>query len=278
MKNIRLVATDLDGTFLKNDKTISEADLKMLDFLGGQNVVRVVATGRNLKKVKEVLPGHLPFDYVAFSSGAGIYDWKNDRLVYRQNLLRDTVNQVIGFLVEKELNFHLFRAVPDNFRCWYYRGKKQCEEFERYFDFHNAVSEMLPLSCEVAQDACQFLVIFNNESTDFHQTKAEIESCFADVKVVRTSSPLETNFTWMEIFHKDVSKGNAIKFLCEQENIHPEMTFGIGNDYNDLDLLNFTSYSYLVDNGPEELKSLFLKAASNENSAFSTSLRNHFRL
>jgi hypothetical protein len=54
------------------------------------------------------------------------------------------------------------------------------------------------------------------------------------------------------------------------------MTFSIGNDYNDLDLLNFTSYSYLVENGPDELKPLFLKAASNENSAFSNSLKNHF--
>ena len=275
MKNIRLVATDLDGTFLKNDKSISRKDIRMLDFLGEKKIIRVVATGRNFKKVKEVLPDYLPFDYVAFSSGAGIYDWKNKRLVYKQNLLQKTANDIIGFFVEKDMNFHLFRAVPDNFQCWYYRGKKQCEEFERYFEFHNSASEVLPVSRKIENDACQFLVIFSNEHAGFHQTKTEIESRFVDVRVVRTSSPLETNFTWMEIFHKDVSKGNAVKYLCDQENIHPAMTFGIGNDYNDLDLLNFTSYSYLVENGPEDLKPMFLKATSNERSAFSNSLRNH---
>ncbi len=275
MKDIRLVATDLDGTFLKNDKSISEEDLKMLELLGERKVIRVVATGRNFKKVLEVLPDNLPFDYVAFSSGAGIYDWKKRELVYRQNLNRETTNGIIHFFTEKDMNFHLFRAVPDNFRCWYFRGKNSCEEFERYFDFHNSVSELLPVTKKLVDDACQFLVIFPNQPETFLQVKQDLESQFDDIKVVRTSSPLDTDYIWMEVFHKDVSKGNAVKFLCEQKNIHHHMTFGIGNDYNDLDLLNFTSFSYLVENGPDELKPHFRKAVSNENSAFSNSLKKY---
>ena len=34
MKNIKLVATDLDGTFLKNDRSISVANLEALHQLG----------------------------------------------------------------------------------------------------------------------------------------------------------------------------------------------------------------------------------------------------
>lgn len=275
MKNIRLVATDLDGTFLKNDKSISKDDIRMLELLGERNVLRVVATGRNLKKVREVLPDYLPFDYVAFSSGAGIYDWKTKKLVYRQNLDRETTHGIIQYFIEKDTNFHLFRAVPENYRCWYFRGKKYCEEFERYFEFHNSVSEVLPIKEKLEKDACQFLVIFPNEPKAFIKVKKELEEQFDDIKVVRTSSPLDTNYIWMEIFHKDVSKGNAVRFLCKQKRIHHHMTFGIGNDYNDLDLLNFTSFSYLVDNGPEELKPLFRKALSNENSAFSHSLKKY---
>lgn len=276
MKDIKLVATDLDGTFLKNDKTISEDDLSMLELLGERNVLRVAATGRNFRKVKEVLPEHLPFDFVVFSSGAGIYDWQKKQLVYRQNLPKNTVNGIIQFFVQKKKNFHLFRAVPDNSYCWYYRGVTSCEEFERYSDFHEAYSEMLPGQQKIQEDASQFLVIFPNGNGQFDQTKEELKSMFDDVKVVRTSSPLHTNYTWMEIFHKDVSKGNAVKFLCDQKAIDHKATFGIGNDYNDLDLLNFTSFSYLVENGPEELKPKFLKAPTNEESAFSRSLMSYF--
>ena len=55
MKNIKLVATDLDGTFLKDDRTVSAGNIEALRKLGEKNIIRVAATGRDLKKVKEVL-------------------------------------------------------------------------------------------------------------------------------------------------------------------------------------------------------------------------------
>ena len=272
--NIRLVATDLDGTLLRNDKTISSSDLNMLELLGEENIVRVVATGRNFKKVREVVSEHVPFDYVAFSSGAGIYDCRQQELIYFQNIQHETVDNILNLLVSMDLNFYLFYPVPQNSRCWFYRGKEFCEEFERYFKIHMEVAEPLPGNGKVDSDACQFLVMFR-DSQQFHDLKAEIEHHFEDIKVLRASSPLETGYVWMEIFHRTVSKGNAIRLICERQGIQPEATLGIGNDYNDLDLLDFTSFSYLTANGPEELKARYRYAPSNEDSAFSACLKNH---
>ena len=72
----------------------------------------------------------------------------------------------------------------------------------------------------------------------------------------------------MEIFHQSVSKGNGVKFICDTLQIDHEHTLGIGNDFNDLDLLEFTNFSYIVENSPPELKERFLRALSNEESAF----------
>ena len=74
LKNIRLVATDLDGTFLKNDRTISPNNLNALHKLGSSKITRVAATGRNLNKVKEVLSADTPFDFIVYSSKTGIFD------------------------------------------------------------------------------------------------------------------------------------------------------------------------------------------------------------
>ncbi|MGQ8338480.1 HAD family hydrolase [Sunxiuqinia sp. A32] len=275
MRTIKLVATDLDGTFLRNDKTISSEDLRMLNLLGEREIVRVAATGRNLQKVKEVLSPEVPFDYIAFSSGAGIYNWKNHRLLYRQNLSKDTANKIIKILISQDLNFHLFHQVPNNHKCWYFRGSQPCMEFERYFEFHHSFSEPIPESQKIEEDVCQFLVIFPNQPELFHRLKEELHRMHGDIKIVRASSPIGTGYIWMEIFHQDVSKGNAIRFLCDQIQIHPNETLGIGNDYNDLDLLDFTSISYLVANAPDEMKAKYLSAPSNEEDAFSISLKNH---
>lgn len=265
---LKLVATDLDGTFLKNDKSISKENMDTLRSLGEKGILRVIATGRNLKKTEEVIASDVPFDYIVFSSGAGVYDWKNHKLIYHQNLKQNAVQDLADFLVDRDLNFHLFKPVPENYNCWYHRGSVLCNEFERYFDFHQSFSEQLPTNRKLESEACQFLVVFPNNPEQFLIFKKEVEEHFPEVKVVRTSSPLDTGFIWMEIFHESVSKGNGVKFICDTLNIKHEHTMGIGNDFNDLDLLEFTNYSFIVENGPSELKSRFIAARSNEANAF----------
>lgn len=272
---LKLVATDLDGTFLRNDKSISKENLEALHALGERGILRVVATGRNLMKTREVIAGHIPFDYIVFSSGAGVYDCKNDKILFFRNISRPTVQQLSDFLMARDLNFHLFKPVPGNHECWYYRGSVYCSEFEAYAGFLKAHSEPLPMGEPLDAEACQFLVLFPNDVELFGMMKEEIESSFPEVRVVRASSPLETGYIWMEIFHPAVSKGNGVKFLCDTLQIDHECTLGIGNDFNDLDLLEFTRYSYLVENSPQELKDRFLLTRSNEESAFAWAVGEH---
>lgn len=274
-KMLKLVATDLDGTFLRNDKSISKENLDTLLSLGDRDILRVVATGRNLRKTQEVIANHIPFDYIVFSSGAGVYDCKNDKLLYYRNINKMVVQQLSDFLIASDLNFHLFKPVPENYKCWYFRGSVHCHEFERYFDFHQSHAESLPINQPLDSEACQFLIVFPNNMDCFLSLKKEIQNNFPEVKVVRTSSPLETGYIWMEIFHHSVSKGNGVKFVCDSLQIGQEYTLGIGNDFNDLDLLEFTNYSYIVANGPQELKDRFLSTRSNEENAFAQAVGKH---
>ena len=268
MKNIRLVATDLDGTFLRKDKTISRRNLQALDLLGARNVVRVVATGRNLRKVNEVIPGHIPFDFIVYSSGAGVYDCAGKQHIYSQNISARSGNRLIEYLLEQDLNFHAFWPVPENHHLWYHRGSEQCEEFERYFSFHNSYAYPLPENNTIETGLCQFLVVLPGEEQRFETMKSSIEEMCPEVRIIRSSSPLNTGYIWMEIFHKSVSKGNGVLHLCNRLNISPGQTLGIGNDYNDLDLLEFTEHSFLTDNAPEVLKNSFSLLPTNEEDAF----------
>ena len=272
---IKLVATDLDGTFLRNDKSISAENLEMLHRLREEEIFRVIATGRNLKKTMEVIPPEVPFDYVVFSSGAGVYDSRSKELLYHQNISKEVVQKIVDYLVACDLNFHLFKPVPENHNCWHHRGSVYCQEFENYFGYLKSHTEPLPTDRAIDSEACQFLVVFPNNLERFLALKESIETQFPEVKVVRTSSPLETGYIWMEIFHRSVSKGNGVKFVCDFLNIGHQYTLGIGNDFNDIDLLEFTNYSYIVDNGPEELKSLFLNTRSNEENAFALAIQKH---
>ena len=70
MSELKMVVTDLDGTLLQNDHSISKEDLETLLLLGELGICRVAATGRNLYKVRLALKPADPFDYVICSSVA----------------------------------------------------------------------------------------------------------------------------------------------------------------------------------------------------------------
>jgi len=269
MGKIQLIATDLDGTFLNNDKSISENNLSALKLLGRQGIIRVAATGRNLRKVKEVISRDVPFDYVVFSSGAGVITWEDQKLLFKQNIPAQQASEITRFLVTKQVNFNAFRAVPENHYFWFHQGGGHCEEYERYFSFHNSLADPLPLDRNHEESLCQFLVILPNNPDLFFELKEEIESGFPEIGVIRSTSPLGTDFIWMEIFNRKVSKGNAISFLCNRLSIPQDQTLGIGNDYNDVHLLNFTHHSFMVENAMDELKKKYQAAPSNEENAFS---------
>ncbi len=266
--NTRLVATDLDGTFLKNDKTISLKNLEALHLLGRKNIVRVAATGRNMKKVHDVLAPETPFDYIVYSSGAGIFDWKNQRNIYSCNLSSHSVQKLLNYFIGERVNFHAFFPAPDNHQHWYFRGENPCEEFERYFSYNQAFAFELDVNSLPDTKMCQYLIIIPENEERFAKLKTNIEAVCPDIRVIRASSPITKGYIWAEVFHHSVSKGNGIKHICEMLEIGFHQTLGIGNDYNDFDLLDFTAHSFLTENAPDEIKHLFPVAPSNEDDAF----------
>jgi Cof subfamily protein (haloacid dehalogenase superfamily) len=273
LKNIRLVATDLDGTFLKNDRTISTKNLEALHKLGSCNIARVAATGRNLNKVKEVLAEDTPFDFIVYSSGAGIFDWKNQKQVHFQNIKRHSVKKLVDTFVDRKLNFHAFFPAPENHLHWFHRGSEYCEEFERYFNFNNAhATELIP-ALFPETELCQFLVIIPEDENKFQLLKSEIEGICPEIRVIRSSSPITKGFIWIEVFHYSVSKGNGVRHICNMLNIGQNETLGLGNDYNDFDLLEFTGHSFLTENSPTEIKHLYPIVPSNENDAFASAIQ-----
>jgi Cof subfamily protein (haloacid dehalogenase superfamily) len=276
--NVRLLATDLDGTLLKNDQSISMTDLDTLSRLGKQGIVRVTATGRSLFKVRKVLPLHAPVDYVVFSSGAGIYDWKNQHLLHRERFSEETSHEIIRHLLEGAFNFFVYEPIPHNNRFFFHRGAKPCNEFEDYLHRHEGDFQELEMT-SIPMNAGQIMAIIPNQTALFETLKAEILQACNGVRVIRTTSPVNEQFIWLEIFPDTVSKGHGIKWLCDHLDIGYGQTVGIGNDYNDLDMFEFVAHPYVLANGVEELKGKFREVdASNEHSGLTCVVQQISRL
>ncbi|WP_084167335.1 HAD family hydrolase [Pelobacter seleniigenes] len=254
--SIKMVITDLDGTLLNNDHLLTAINLKHLHYLQEQGVLIVAATGRSLFKVNAVIAEDVPLDYVIFSSGAGVYDWQSKRLLKWEEFEKGTAPVLCANLIELKQNFVVFKPIPNNNKFWFHQGAGLCSEFARYLERNIQDCQLLPLEA-LPEHAGQMMCIIENDVRLFASIQAALYKVRNDIKVIRATSPVNADYIWLEVFPETVSKGHAAKWLCHELGIAKTETMGIGNDYNDIDLLEFTGISYTVKNAPEELRNQY---------------------
>jgi len=268
-KDIQMVITDLDGTLFNDQQKVDQENIDTLQALAEKNIIRVVATGRNLYSALNRLDEDFPIDYMIFSSGAGIYNWKNKKLIHSDYLPRDKVEYIANLLVEYNIDFMVHEMIPDNHKFVYYRGNKDNPDFERRFQIYKDFAEPLDPLKETYQHSCQVIAITKDKEDLYTLLNHKIQG----VKIIRATSPLDGESIWIEIFPEGVSKGHGVDWLCRYTGVDPSKTLGIGNDYNDLDLLNFTALSYVVDNSPDELKNFYPTCRSNQECGFTDAVK-----
>jgi len=265
---IKMVITDLDGTLLNSEQKVSERNYSSLLALGEMEVIRCIATGRSPFSFSRVIPDDFPIDYLIYSSGSGLMNWSTKEVVLNYSLDAPTVKRIVEILVNEAVSFKILEPAPRNHHFVFYENGSLHPDFSRRMQAYRGYETPLVFDPPNFKEASQVLIILPPDPDEFHRLKQR----FTGVKVVRATSPMDHSSIWMEIFHPDVSKGNASAFLCNKLNINRLETIGIGNDYNDIDLLSFTGRSFVVGNAPQELHQSNELVASNTDDGFSDAL------
>jgi Cof subfamily protein (haloacid dehalogenase superfamily) len=263
--NKGLFVTDFDGTLLRSDGSFSQRDLDALESLKQHGVKTAIATGRSLYSFEHSVGVDLKIDYLIFSLGAGVVRLSDRKLLYQKNLSPEMVKQGLGFMNRSTFDFMLHHPVPDNHRYVYRRVNGHNADFEtrieRYREFGTTLNSM---TGNDFGEAAQFLAVVPQNETD--DALKFSRSGLPGLSVIRSTSPLDHKSGWIEFFHPQVSKSKTVAWLASRLNIAHTNIMAIGNDYNDLDLLEWAPRSFVVGNAPVDLKSRYQQVASNDNS------------
>ena len=261
---MKILFTDLDGTLLNSKNTISKKDLQALELLKKKKTIIVIATGRSIYSAKKVLNQNLPIDYLMFSTGLGIMNWKTSKIIYKNSINKNTAKQIIDVLIQQKKDFAAHHQIPNNHFYYYYTANNINDVSVRNKLYENYITP-LKSDSNIGKIA-QFIVILSSNYSEFIELQTKISTKISGIRIIRATSPLNNSNIWFEIYPKNVSKGLTALWLCKQLNINRNETIGIGNDYNDIDLLKFTKKSFIVENAADNLKKLFEITTSNENS------------
>jgi hydroxymethylpyrimidine pyrophosphatase-like HAD family hydrolase len=271
-----MVVTDLDGTLFQRQQQVSPENLQTLRRLGEDGVLRVIATGRHLFSARKVLSPEFPIDFLIFSTGAGIMDWPAQRLVRSVTMGLKDLRRAFGSLRQRGLDFMVHRPLPDNHYFVYYRSGRENPDFQArlavYRQFATPGKDgVLPM-----RRASQFLAVEPDvgvqESVRDLPGPSLLRSLRRDLQglnVVRTTSPLDGRSRWIEVFPSKVSKSLAAAWLAGSLGVDRRMVLGVGNDFNDLDLLEWAPHGFLVGGAAPELLERFPQVSRGGDDDFS---------
>jgi hydroxymethylpyrimidine pyrophosphatase-like HAD family hydrolase len=257
-----MLITDLDGTLLGSDGSLTQSDHDALRCLGNKGVVRVIATGRSLYSFNTVAGNDLPIDYVIFSTGAGVINFPNGRLIRSIHMDSASVASAVQIFIDFDLDFMVHQPIPDNHRFVYHWSGRDNPDFHRRLARYGEFCRPLGNASSHIGSASQLLAVVNHDNSA--SILEALHSKLTGYSVIRSTSPLDGKSTWIEVFAPGVSKSHCAAWLADRLNIDKKLVLAVGNDYNDLDLLEWAGTAFLVENAPDMLKNRFACVASHD--------------
>ena len=239
LKNkIKLIATDLDGTLLNNNKEISEYNKKiLLELINNHNVELILSSGRpfeGLKNYNKLLQNN---NYSIIFNGASIAD-NEGNIIYRKTLEENVSKTVI----ELSKNYNVCIHVYDNGK---YIVSKEDFYIKSYVQIEKTVNVIYGLENINDYNFDKMLILGERNILDELKkeidSKIHVNSCFSGEK-------------FLEIISKEANKGNALKWLCEKKGISIESAAAFGDNFNDIEMIEYAGTGVAMGNAEERVK------------------------
>ncbi|HYT25662.1 MAG TPA: HAD family hydrolase [Actinomycetota bacterium] len=240
---VRLVASDLDGTLLRPDATVSERTRAAIARTLAAGVEFVMVTGRPPRGVREI---------AARAGVGGLAICANGGLVYDLDAGAVVASTPLGTEAGRRLVRELRAAVPGTVfasetATGFLRGtgwlRPRVPEPDGAVPDDSSVDDPLAL---VAEPVVKLLV--RNPELPFAELAARVRAAAGDDAVVTWSGP-----ELLEVSAAGVTKAFALEWLCGRLGVEAREVVAIGDMQNDLTMLAWAGRSVAVANAAEEV-------------------------
>lgn len=246
-----LMVSDMDGTLLNSNGEISKENIEAINKFVNLGGKFAFATGRMKVSIEKFFKHIKPNAPVILYNGALIYDYENQKVV-EESFLEEEVKFIL-----KEINkFHSSIGIEiycdDN--VYIYHKNKFTDRFSKKgYEVSFEITEEL-----LKKNWTKILLTGDKEILDL--VEDNFKDKFGDFNIVRS------DYIYLEVIPRGVSKGRALENLCRHLEIPIEKTIAVGDNMNDIEMLQSANYGFCVENGhPTVLEKVKYIAKGNDN-------------
>jgi len=251
-----LYVSDLDGTLLRSDVTLSEWSKQQLIRLLSSGFPFTIATGRNITSVREILhdiPLHLP---VVGGNGTYISDFKTGKHIMLHNISIDIAKDVFSLIYTKGLMPFVSTYTDNQDRLYYENIRNQGSQLflEERLQVKDPRLHQLPVLESCLKEALLCITLIDEKSV-LTELKIELEEQFPNMLEIHLYDNLSTpGWYWMSIHDCSATKANGIQKIAHELGYEMIDVTVFGDQTNDISMFQQAGRSIAVENAIPELK------------------------
>ncbi|CDE99142.1 cof-like hydrolase [Clostridium sp. CAG:813] len=237
---IKMIATDIDGTILKWGLDFSPAMKSCVKRLKEAKVKMVLVTGRMhcaaLPVAKE-----LGLETPIISYQGGLIKTYDGETLFQENLNSDYAKEIIKWA--RKNNIHINLYLDDKLFVEHDNDIVKSYTYGKFIDYTVCNFDDLEI-----KNVNKILAIDLTDPEKVTGWVNLLREKYPDLYIVK-STPY-----FCEIGSKDAKKSKGVQFLCHMWGIKPEDVLAIGDQNNDIDLVQCGGIGVAMGNGTPELK------------------------
>ena len=237
---IKLVASDLDGTILRNGaQSVDASTIEVIDKLLSAGVLFAPASGRQIVSLKR------------------LFEPVSDRLVYisENGALSEYKGEVIAkTAMDRKLALKIIEDVYEQPNCEVlisgqhtaYIKPKTEEYLYRMTKVVNYKTTLIDKFTDIDDDILKIAVC---DLSGIQNSKEHFFSKWEGQASIVVSGDL-----YLDFMESSVTKGKAMRQIQEYFGLSKDECMAFGDNYNDVDMLDSVTYSYVMSTAAEDIK------------------------
>jgi Cof subfamily protein (haloacid dehalogenase superfamily) len=254
---IRLLALDIDGTLTDPNFQVPARNIAALRAAHQAGIEIILATGRRHDYALPIAH-ELGFPIWLISSNGALIRSSDSETFFTDRLPARTARELIQYMDEFRghavLTFDRPANVPGNDSLVLESADELNNTVSRWLEVNRPYIKFVsPLEDALTEDPLQAMYCGRVALMERLQQKLN-QAIFLDKITVMRTQYDHRDLCILDILNRECSKGHALKRLALERGISREQIMAIGDNHNDLEMLEFAGVAVVMGNASNELK------------------------